>query len=170
MIIEGKVIKLGDKIDTDVIIPAKHLKYTDPQYLAQHVFEPIDPEFYKKARGAIIVAGKVFGMGSSREQAAIAIKAAGIKVVIAESFARIFYRNAINNGLPAIICPEITKEVENDDNIVINVESGEVKVINKNKVIKCKGITGMALEILKANGLIEYLKNLMKRTNDITKD
>lgn len=158
MIVEGRVIKLGDKIDTDIIIPAKHLKYTDPEYLAQHVFEPIDPEFHRKAKGAIIVAGKVFGMGSSREQAAIAIKAAGIKAILAESFARIFYRNAINNGLPVIVCPNITKEVDENDIIKINIESGEV--IIDDKVIKCKGIAGMALDILKAGGLIEYLKTL----------
>ena len=159
MIVEGRVIKLGDKIDTDVIIPAKHLKYTNPEYLAQHVFEPIDPEFYKKARGAVIVAGKVFGMGSSREQAAIAIKAAGIRAVVAESFARIFYRNAINNGLPVIICPGISREVAEGDWLRINIETGEV-VINNVKKVMCKPITGMALEILKAGGLLEYLKKL----------
>lgn len=159
MIIEGRVIKLGDKIDTDIIIPAKHLKYTDPEYLAQHVFEPIDPEFHRKAKGAIIVAGKVFGMGSSREQAAIAIKAAGIKAILAESFARIFYRNAINNGLPAIICPDITKEVNEGDEVAVNLETGEV-FVNNAKSIKCKGITGIALEILETGGLIEYLKKL----------
>jgi 3-isopropylmalate/(R)-2-methylmalate dehydratase small subunit len=159
VIVEGRVIKLGDKIDTDVIIPAKHLKYTNPEYLAQHVFEPIDPEFYKKARGAVIVAGKVFGMGSSREQAAIAIKAAGIRAVVAESFARIFYRNAINNGLPVIICPGISREVAEGDWLRINIETGEA-VINNVKKVMCKPITGMALEILKAGGLLEYLKKL----------
>ncbi|MEM0026902.1 MAG: 3-isopropylmalate dehydratase small subunit [Ignisphaera sp.] len=161
MIIEGRVIKLGDKIDTDVIIPAKHLKYTDPQYLAQHVFESIDPEFHKKANGAIIVAGKVFGMGSSREQAAIAIKAAGVKAVVAESFARIFYRNAINNGLPVIICPGISKEVRDGDSIRIDLVSGEVTINNSKKVL-CKGLSGMALEILLAGGIIEYLKKIRK--------
>lgn len=104
------------------------------------------------------MAGKVFGMGSSREQAAIAIKAAGVKAVVAESFSRIFYRNAINNGLPAIVCPDITKEVNDGDTIVVNIETGEVKV--GNKVIRCRGVTGMALEILKAGGLINYLKRL----------
>jgi len=157
MIVRGRVIKLGDKIDTDVIIPAIHLKYTDPSYLAQHVFEPIDPEFYRKAHGAIIVAGKAFGIGSSREQAAIAIKAAGVRAVIAESFARIFYRNAINNGLPVIICPNITKEVNDGDEIEVNIRTGEARV--GNKIIKCKGITGMALEIIESGGLIEYLKS-----------
>jgi len=159
VIVEGRVIKLGDKIDTDVIIPAKHLKYTNPEYLAQHVFEPIDPELYKKARGAVIVAGKVFGMGSSREQAAIAIKAAGIRAVVAESFARIFYRNAINNGLPVIVCPGISREVAEGDWLRINIETGEA-VINNVKKVMCKPITGMALEILKAGGLLEYLKKL----------
>jgi len=159
MIIKGRVIKLGDKIDTDAIIPAKHLRYTDPQYLAQHVFEPIDPEFYKKAKNAIIVAGKAFGMGSSREQAAIAIKAAGVKAIVAESFARIFYRNAINNGLPAIVCLEITKEVNDGDELAVNIETGEV-IVNNAKTTKCKGISGIALEILKAGGLIEYLKKI----------
>jgi 3-isopropylmalate/(R)-2-methylmalate dehydratase small subunit len=159
MIVEGRVVKLGDKIDTDVIIPAKHLKYTNPEYLAQHVFEPIDPEFHKKAKGAVIVAGKVFGMGSSREQAAIAIKAAGIKAVVAESFARIFYRNAINNGLPVVVCPGISGEVGEGDLLRINIETGET-VINDTKKIMCKPITGMALEILKAGGLPEYLKKL----------
>jgi len=113
MIIEGKVMKFGDKIDTDVIIPARYLKYTDPQYLAQHAMEPLDPEFYKKASsGVVIVAGKVFGMGSSREQAAIALKAAGVRAIIAESFARIFYRNAINNGLPVITLKDATKLID----------------------------------------------------------
>lgn len=157
MIVEGPVMKFGDKIDTDIIIPARYLKYTDPQYLAQHAMEPLDPEFYKKAsNGVIIVAGKAFGMGSSREQAAIALKAAGVKAIIAESFARIFFRNAINNGLPVIVLPNATKEIKEGDYVKVNVESGEVIV--GNKVLKGKGIVGMALEILKYGGLIEYLK------------
>ncbi|QXJ28385.1 3-isopropylmalate dehydratase small subunit, Homoaconitase small subunit [Saccharolobus shibatae B12] len=159
MIIEGPVIKFGDKIDTDIIIPARYLKYTDPQYLAQHVMEPLDPEFYKKAsKGVIIVAGKVFGMGSSREQAAIALKAAGVKAIVAESFARIFYRNAINNGLPVITLPNSTKEINENSYVKINVETGEILV--GNKVLKGKGITGMALEILQAGGIMEYLKKM----------
>jgi 3-isopropylmalate dehydratase, small subunit (EC 4.2.1.33) len=120
--------------------------------------EPLDPEFYKKARqGVILVAGKVFGMGSSREQAAIALKAAGVKAVIAESFARIFYRNAINNGLPAIVLPNATKEINEGEYVVVEVETGEI-VVNGSKVFKGKGLTGMPLEIVKSGGLIEYLK------------
>ncbi|MEJ2770177.1 MULTISPECIES: 3-isopropylmalate dehydratase small subunit [unclassified Stygiolobus] len=164
MIIEGKVLKFGDKIDTDIIIPARHLKYTDPQYLAQHAMEPLDPEFYKKAsQGVILVAGKVFGMGSSREQAAIALKAAGVRAVIAESFARIFFRNAINNGLPAIILPDATKKINQDDYVKVNVETGEI-IVNGNTILKGKGITGMPLEILKAGGILSFLKTT-KSTN-----
>ncbi|EZQ11092.1 MULTISPECIES: 3-isopropylmalate dehydratase small subunit [Acidianus] len=159
MILEGPVVKFGDKIDTDIIIPARHLKYTDPQYLAQHAMEPLDPEFYKKAsKGVIIVAGKVFGMGSSREQAAIALKAAGVKAIVAESFARIFYRNCINNGLPVIVLPKAREEIEEGSNVRINVETGEIDVDSKRLV--GKGITGMALEILRAGGIMEYLNKI----------
>ncbi|MDT7901610.1 MAG: 3-isopropylmalate dehydratase small subunit [Acidianus sp.] len=158
MIIEGKVMKFGDKIDTDVIIPARYLKYTDPQYLAQHAMEPLDPEFYKKASsGVVIVAGKVFGMGSSREQAAIALKAAGVRAIIAVSFARIFYRNAINNGLPVITLKDATKLIDEGEIVRINVETGEIEV--NGRKYQGKGISGMALEILKSGGIMEYLKS-----------
>ncbi|MEM4956629.1 MAG: 3-isopropylmalate dehydratase small subunit, partial [Metallosphaera sp.] len=106
----------------------------------------------------VIVAGKVFGMGSSREQAAIALKAAGVKAVIAESFARIFYRNCINNGLPLITLPNATKEINEGDVVKINVETGEITV--NGRVLKGKGITGMALDILKSGGIMEYLKKV----------
>jgi 3-isopropylmalate dehydratase, small subunit (EC 4.2.1.33) len=121
--------------------------------------EPLDPHFYEKAsKGVILVAGKAFGMGSSREQAAIALKAAGVKAVLAESFARIFYRNAINNGLPALVVPGISREVNDGDYLVVNVESGEVIVNNGQKVLKARPITGLALEILKSSGLLEYIR------------
>lgn len=161
MIVEGKVIKLGDKIDTDVIIPAKYLKYTDPNYLAQHVLEPLDPEFSKKAtEGVIIVAGKLFGTGSSREQAAIALKAAGVRAVIAESFARIFFRNAINNGLPVLVCREVSTYVRDGDEVMIDLRSGEVLIKNKGISIKCNKLPELILNILLRGGLIEYLKSL----------
>jgi 3-isopropylmalate/(R)-2-methylmalate dehydratase small subunit len=163
LIIGGYVLKYGDKIDTDIIIPAKYLKYTDPAYLAQHAMEPLDPEFYKKAsKGVILVAGKVFGMGSSREQAAIALKAAGVKLIIAESFARIFYRNAINNGLPLITLSNAKSVINEGDYVKANIETGEIEINNKIKV-QGKGISGMALEILKAGGLIQYLKLLSNK-------
>jgi 3-isopropylmalate/(R)-2-methylmalate dehydratase small subunit len=164
MLIKGKALVYGDKIDTDVIIPAKYLKSTDPEFLGQHAMEPIDPNFYNKARqGVILVAGKAFGMGSSREQAAIALKAAGVKAIVAESFARIFFRNAINNGLPVITASGISKEVKEGDIVEVNVETGEI-AINGEKRITGKGITGMALDILKSGGLLIYLKgNRTKR-------
>lgn len=163
MIVSGRAIRLGDKIDTDLIIPAKYLKYTDPQYLAQHVLEPVDPEFSKKAsKGVIIVAGKLFGMGSSREQAAIALKAAGVRMILAESFARIFFRNAINNGLPVMICPNISSIVGDDDYISVNLSSGEVLVLERGTTVKCKELPEIVIKILGAGGLIEYLKTLSK--------
>jgi 3-isopropylmalate/(R)-2-methylmalate dehydratase small subunit len=163
MKVEGKVIKLGDKIDTDIIIPAKYLKYTDPQYLAQHVLEPLDPEFSKKAaEGVILVAGKLFGTGSSREQAAIALKAAGVKAVLAESFSRIFYRNAINNGLPVLVCQGISGVVNDGDYVVVNLESSEVLIQGRDVRVKCKELPDIVLRILSAGGLIEYLRGLKK--------
>jgi 3-isopropylmalate/(R)-2-methylmalate dehydratase small subunit len=163
MKVEGKVIKLGDKIDTDIIIPAKYLKYTDPQYLAQHVLEPLDPEFSKKAaEGVILVAGKLFGTGSSREQAAIALKAAGVKAVLAESFSRIFYRNAINNGLPVLVCQGISGVVNDGDYVVVNLESSEVLIQGRGVRVKCKELPDIVLRILSAGGLIEYLRGLKK--------
>lgn len=161
MIVRGKVVKLGDKIDTDVIIPAKYLKSTDPQYLAQHVLEPIDAGFYKRASGGVvIVAGKLFGIGSSREQAVIALKAAGVRAVIAESFARIFLRNAINNGLPVVACPEVSKLVNDDDEISANLESGELVVENRGVMVKCNKLPTSVLKILEHGGLVEYLKSI----------
>lgn len=162
LVVEGPVIKVGDNIDTDVIIPAKYLVYTDPAILGQHAMEPIDPDFHKKASvGVILVAGRAFGMGSSREQAAIALKAAGVKAVLAESFARIFYRNAINNGLPVLVVPGISRLVKDGDYIRVTVDTGEV-VVNNSTVIKARPITGVALEILMSGGLLNYLKNVAK--------
>lgn len=157
MLIEGFVMKVGDKIDTDVIIPARYLVYTDPSMLAQHVFEPIDPEFFKKAsRGVVLVAGKAFGMGSSREQAAIALKAAGVRAVLAESFARIFYRNAVNNGLPVMVVPGISKSNINEGDLIrVNIETGDV-IVN-DKVLKGHPLSGIALEIIKVGGLLNFL-------------
>ncbi|MEM0453267.1 MAG: 3-isopropylmalate dehydratase small subunit [Sulfolobales archaeon] len=160
MIIDGRAIKLGDKIDTDLIIPAKHLKFTDPKYLAEHVLEPLDPNFSKKAsKGVIVVAGKLFGMGSSREQAAIALKAAGVRMILAESFARIFFRNAINNGLPVMVCPGVNNLVANDDYIIVNLSNGEVSIPEKGVKLKCKELPDIVIKILNSGGLIEYLKS-----------
>lgn len=157
MEIKGRALVYGDKIDTDVIIPARYLVYTDPAVLGQHAMEPLDPEFPKKAKGAVIVAGRAFGMGSSREQAAIALKGAGVLAVVAESFARIFFRNAINVGLPVLQAPARGR-VRDGDEVVVRVETGEVVNLSTGEVIKGKPLSGLALEILKAGGLTEYLK------------
>jgi len=158
LVVEGRAIKVGDNIDTDVIIPAKYLVYTDPAILGKHAMEPLDPNFYEKAKGGVIlVAGRAFGMGSSREQAAIALKAAGVKAVLAESFARIFYRNAINNGLPVLVVPGVSRLINENDKVRVVVDTGEI-TINDSRVIKAKPITGVALEILLKGGLLNYLK------------
>ncbi|ADN50092.1 3-isopropylmalate dehydratase small subunit [Vulcanisaeta distributa] len=162
-VVEGPVIKVGDNIDTDVIIPARYLVYTDPSILAKHAMEPLIPNFFEKAnKGVILVAGRGFGMGSSREQAAIALKAAGVKAVLAESFARIFYRNAINNGLPVLVVPGVSREVNDGDFVRVNVGTGEVIINNGQKILRARPITGMALEILMSGGLLEYIKSRYK--------
>jgi len=161
-VIRGKVIKVGDNINTDIIIPSKYLVYTEPEILGKHCMEPLIPNFYEKAKeGTILVAVKNFGMGSSREQAAIALKGAGVKAVIAESFARIFFRNAINNGLPVIIIPGITKIAEDEDIAEIRLLEGKVIIEKKNKQkieLNFKPLDPKIVEILKSGGLIPYLK------------
>ncbi|MEM1927540.1 MAG: 3-isopropylmalate dehydratase [Acidilobaceae archaeon] len=161
MRVSGRVVRMGDNIDTDLIIPARHLKYTDPDYLAVHVFEALGEEFRRKLRGSVISAGKAFGIGSSREQAAIALKAAGVNAVLAESFSRIFYRNAINNGLPVLECKaEMLGLLEEGDEVVIDVEKGIVE--SPRGIIACKPVRGLALEILRRGGLMYYLMEIGK--------
>jgi 3-isopropylmalate dehydratase, small subunit len=132
--IQGKVIKYGHNVDTDVIIPARYLNTSDPKELAQHCMEDLDKDFVKKVQpGDIMVAGKNFGCGSSREHAPIALKASGISCVIAETFARIFYRNAINIGLPIMECPEAAQDIEDGDTVSVDVYTGVITNITKNK-------------------------------------
>ncbi|MDP4092813.1 MAG: 3-isopropylmalate dehydratase small subunit [Bacillota bacterium] len=156
---QGKAIKYGDNVDTDVIIPARYLNTSDPAELASHCMEDLDKEFLKKVdKGDIMVGGKNFGCGSSREHAPIAIKASGISCVIAETFARIFFRNSINIGLPIIECLEASKDISDGDNVEIDFETGII--INKTKG---KTYTGVPFpqfmqEIISADGLISYIK------------
>lgn len=158
--LSGRVWKFGDNIDTDVIIPGKYLRTTDMSVFASHVMEGIDPEFSKKVRkGDIIVAGRNFGCGSSREQAPLALKHAGIACVVAESFARIFFRNAINVGLPII---EARIDCRQGDVIEIDLEKGVVK--HKDRTYKGTRLPDFLLEILANGGLVEHRK---KVTNDI---
>jgi 3-isopropylmalate/(R)-2-methylmalate dehydratase small subunit len=159
-VIRGRVWKFGDNIDTDVIIPFKYkAKTIDPQELAQHVMEGIDPSFSKKVRpGDIIVAGRNFGCGSSREQAPLAIKAAGIAAVVAESFARIFFRNAINIGLPVIEVKGVSEKTDDGDVFEIDLHQGTVKNLSKGLTFKAAPMPDMLMEILKEGGLVNYIK------------
>ena len=157
---EGRVFKFGSNVDTDVIIPARYLNVPDPSDLAKHCMEVIDKEFVNKvSKGDIIVADKNFGCGSSREHAPIAIKAAGVSCVIAETFARIFYRNAINIGLPIIECPEAAKGIEEGDQVEVDFDSG--MIYNKTKGTEYKGqaFPEFMQKIISNGGLINYINN-----------
>jgi len=161
-LIRGRVWKFGNDIDTDVIIPAKYLRSVDQSVWPKHVLEGVDPEFSSKVKpGDIIVAGKNFGCGSSREQAALAIKWAGVAAVVAETFARIFFRNAINNGLPLIEAKGISGMVEEGDVIEIDLDSGLVKTPRGE--VKSAPLPPFLQDILRSGGLVEYYKAHVKR-------
>ena len=154
----GRVWKYGDHVDTDVIIPARYLNTANMKELAAHAMEDIDPTFAGQVNaGDIIVAGKNFGCGSSREHAPIALKGVGVAAVIAESFARIFYRNATNVGVPLLEAPGITKFVENEEEIEVDMDNGII-TSKKGETITFKKLPPFMLEILENGGLIEYLK------------
>lgn len=154
----GSVFKYGDNVDTDVIIPARHLAITDPKGLAAHCMEDIDKEFVGKVQeGDIIVAEKNFGCGSSREHAPIAIKASGISVVIAETFARIFYRNAINIGLPIIECAEAAREIRAGDTVSVDFDSGIITDETTGKTYQGQAFPPFMQEIIDAGGLINRI-------------
>lgn len=153
----GRVFKYGDNVDTDVIIPARYLNATDGMELAKHCMEDIDKEFVNKVKkGDIIVANKNFGCGSSREHAPLAIKCAGVSCVIAETFARIFYRNAINIGMPIIECPEAARSIEDGDEVEIDFDSGIITNITKKEQYKGQVFPPFMQKIIEAGGLIRY--------------
>jgi len=155
----GKAIKFGENVDTDVILPGPYLVLIDPKELAKHAMEGLDPTFTTKIRDKpIIVAGKNFGCGSSREQAPLALKYAGATCVLAESFARIFYRNAITIGLPVLECPEVSSKVEEGDKLVVDLTSGEVENKSQNLVLRATQLPEFIMEILDDGGLIEHLR------------
>ena len=156
----GHVFKYGDNVDTDVIIPARYLNSSDPAELATHCMEDIDKDFIKNVKkGDIIVANKNFGCGSSREHAPIAIKAAGVSCVIAETFARIFYRNAINIGLPIIECPQAAREIEAGDVVEINFDTGIITDVTKNTTYEGQAFPEFMQKIIAAEGLVNYINN-----------
>ena len=155
---KGTVFKYGDNVDTDVIIPARYLNSSDPAELATHCMEDIDKDFVNKVKkGDIIVADKNFGCGSSREHAPIAIKAAGVSCVIAETFARIFYRNAINIGLPIIECPEASKGIEAGDEVEVNFDTGVITNLTKNIQFKGQAFPEFMQKIIACEGLVNYI-------------
>ena len=155
---KGTVHKFGDNVDTDVIIPARYLNTASHKELAAHCMEDIDKDFVKKVKaGDIIVANKNFGCGSSREHAPIAIKASGISCVIAETFARIFYRNAINIGLPIIECPEASKGIDEGDEVEVDFDSGMIYNRTKGTEFKGQAFPEFMQKIIKAEGLVNYI-------------
>lgn len=154
----GHVFKYGDNVDTDVIIPARYLNSSDPKELAGHCMEDIDKDFVKKVQsGDLIVADKNFGCGSSREHAPLAIKASGVSCVIAETFARIFYRNAINIGLPIIECPEASKGIKNGDEVEVDFDSGVIRNLTKGTQYQGQAFPPFMQKIIEAEGLVNYI-------------
>lgn len=158
MIVSGKVFKYGDNVDTDVIIPARYLNVSDPVELASHCMEDIDLDFVKNVKqGDIMVAGKNFGCGSSREHAPIAIKQSGISVVIARTYARIFYRNAINTGLAIIECDEAVDGISAGDDVEVDFDTGVITNKTKNETYKGQPFPAFIQGIISAGGLLKYM-------------
>ncbi len=163
MQVKGKAVKFGNNIDTDVILPGKWLSLINPNELAQHAMEGIDTSFTKKAeKGIIIIGGKNFGCGSSREQAPLALKYAGVQCVLAESFARIFYRNSINIGLPVIECKGISTAVKEGDELVVDFEAGKIQDLTTKKTLQGTKLPPFIMEIFADGGLIENLRKRLK--------
>ena len=159
MTVKGTVFKYGNDVDTDVIIPARYLNTSSETELASHCMEDIDKEFVKKVKpGDIIVAGDNFGCGSSREHAPIAIKASGVSLVIANSFARIFYRNSINIGLPILECPEAVKAIREGDNVSCDLALGIIRDETTGEEFKAQPFPPFIQRIIDAGGLINSLK------------
>ncbi len=156
---EGRVFRYGDNVDTDVIIPARYLNTSDRKELASHCMEDIDSEFVKKAqKGDIIVAGRNFGCGSSREHAPIAIKESGISCVIATTFARIFFRNSINIGLPILECPEASAEIQDGDKVSVDFSTGIITDETTGKTYKAEPFPPFMQSLIEAGGLVPYIK------------
>ena len=160
MSVKGRVFKYGDNVDTDVIIPARYLNTSDAKELAAHCMEDIDTEFVKNVTdGDIIVANKNFGCGSSREHAPLAIKTAGVSCVIASTFARIFYRNSINIGLPILECDEAVKNIDAGDELEVDFKTGLIKNLTKNQEYQGEAFPEFMQKIIDNDGLIGYIKN-----------
>lgn len=163
MNMEGKVWRYGDHVDTDVIIPARYLNSFDPAELASHCMVDLDPTFSQEvAAGDIIVGGKNFGCGSSREHAPIAIQASGVPVVVADSFARIFYRNGINIGLPLLEIGEDVAKIKAGDILRVDTDTGVIEDVTTGDVFQAHPLPGFVQEIARAGGLVNYIKGQKK--------
>lgn len=157
--VTGKVYKYGDNVDTDVIIPARYLNAPSPEELAKHCMEDIDPAFASKVQpGDILVGGQNFGCGSSREHAPIAIRACGVRCVIAASFARIFYRNAINIGFPILECPEAAQAIQNGDTVTVDFDTGLIQDETTHQTFQATAFPPFIQRIISQGGLLPYLK------------
>jgi len=162
MTIKGKAWNFGDDVNTDFILPGRYLELTDPKKLAEHAMEGIDPIFAKDVKkGDVVVGGRNFGLGSSREHAPIALKYSGVDVIVAESFARIFYRNAFNIGLAAVECPGIGGKVKSGDKIEVDLVEGVININGKIQ-LKIRPLPGFMLTLLNEGGLVSYIRNHLK--------
>lgn len=162
MKLKGKAWKFGDDIDTDAILPARYLVSTDPEFLASHCMEDADAEFPEKvSAGDIIVAGKNFGCGSSREHAPVAIKGAGVSCVVAHSFARIFYRNAFNMGLPILESPEAAVAIATGDDVEVDLDSGVIVNHTRQETYQAQTVPPFMQQLLQAGGLMNYVRQQM---------
>lgn len=164
MSIEGKVYRFGDDVDTDQIFPGRYLALVNPEDIALHVMEGAAPGFVKRlTRGSVIVAGRNFGCGSSREHAPIGLRAAEVSCVVAESFGRIFYRNAINVGLPLLRCEGIRDNVSEGDAIIVDLRQGTVTLPGKQAILKGERLSDRVLELLECGGLVSYVRQRLER-------
>jgi 3-isopropylmalate/(R)-2-methylmalate dehydratase small subunit len=160
MKVRGRVWKYGDEIDTDVIYPGKYLVSFDPAEAAKHAMEGLETDFYKKIqKGDVLVVGRNFGSGSAREQAAVALRSAGVGAIVAESFARVFYRNAINVGLPVVELKGVRDQVDEKDEIEVDLDGGVLKDITKGKELRFPSLPPFIMEILKVGGAVPYYKS-----------
>jgi 3-isopropylmalate/(R)-2-methylmalate dehydratase small subunit len=166
LILNDKAIKYGNNVDTDVIIPARYLNTSNEDELAMHCFEDLDKDFIEKSKNRkIIIAGENFGCGSSREHAPISIKANGIKLIIAESFARIFFRNAINIGLPVVASPEAAKSIKDGDIVEVDLSNGIIRDITTNKEFKTNPFPDFIQKLISSGGYVNFVKSEVSKGN-----
>ncbi|MBO9370996.1 MAG: 3-isopropylmalate dehydratase small subunit [Chloroflexi bacterium] len=164
MKLQGTVWKYGDNIDTDGIIPARYLNVSTPEELAAHCMEDVDPEFARRVRpGDILMAGENFGCGSSREHAPLALKGAGVSCVIARTFARIFFRNAINIGLPVLMCPAAVEGTQTGQTVEVDLERGLIRNLDTGALFQAEPFPPFLMEIIRSGGLVEFVRRRLER-------